>query len=245
MSEDVRSDVSIDLAKNLVEALEAKNTELVGDLIYKLTAERDAELFNEIGKLTREVHDALTGFHADSRISELTENDIPDAKERLNYVVTMTEQAAHRTMNAVEDSLPVAESMATKGEQLKTSWSQFRNKEMSSDEFRALCHELDDYFDNVGSQVSSIQSKLSEVLMAQDYQDITGQIIRRVIGLVQEVEGNLVGLIKVTGERYSSGEKKEKEDGIEAVGPAVPGVDTADVVSSQDDVDDLLSSLGF
>ena len=89
--------------------------------------------------------------------------------------------------------------------------------------------------------------------MAQDYQDLTGQIIRRVITLVQDVENSLVELVRITGQRMqpsavaevSAEKEKEKEKDIEACGPAVPGVDKGDIVSSQDDVDDLLSSLGF
>lgn len=240
--------ISLAQAQELVAALEKNDQEQAELILDQMALARDSDLFKELGKLTRELHDALSGMHADSRIADLAEKDIPDAKERLNYVVTVTEQAAHKTLNVVEECLPVAERLQSRGNTLRDSWQKFRKKEMSSDDFRSLCLELDEYFDEAGDQLKSIHKGLSDVLLAQDYQDITGQIIRRVIGLVQEVEGNLVSLVRITGQKLvASGEAQatEEEDKIKAVGPAVPGVDTSDVVSSQDDVDDLLSSLGF
>jgi chemotaxis protein CheZ len=241
--------ISLAHAKELVATLEAGDNEQAELILDQMALARDSDLFKELGKLTRELHDSLSGMHADSRIADLAEKDIPDAKERLNYVVTVTEQAAHKTLNVVEECLPVAEKLQANGKTLRDSWQKFRKKEMSSDDFRSLCLELDEFFDEASDQMSSIHKGLSDVLLAQDYQDITGQIIRRVIGLVQEVEGNLVSLVRITGQRMvasgDTAETKEEDDKIKAVGPAVPGVDTSDVVSNQDDVDDLLSSLGF
>jgi chemotaxis protein CheZ len=248
MSDDkIEAGITKEMAQDMLAALDEGDSERVDHILEQMAAAGESELFQELGKLTRELHDSLAGFQLDSRIADLAENDIPDAKERLNYVVTMTEQAAHRTLSAVEESLPVTESLESQLSTLSDSWQIFRKKEMSSDDFRSLCLDLDAFFDQAGGQMKTIHSNLSDVLMAQDYQDITGQIIRRVIGLVQEVEGNLVGLVRITGQKFSANvEKKEEEDDkIKAVGPAVPGVDTSDVVSNQDDVDDLLSSLGF
>jgi chemotaxis protein CheZ len=239
--------ITLEMAREMLAALEEGDSARAECVLERMTRANDSELFQKLGKLTRDLHDALASFQFDSRIVDLAENDIPDAKERLNYVVTMTEQAAHRTLNAVEESLPLTEGLESRIESLSDSWQTFRKKEMGSDDFRSLCLDLDAFFDQAGGQMKTIHGSLSDVLMAQDYQDITGQIIRRVIELVQEVEGNLVSLVRITGQKFTSGtEKKEEEDDkIKAVGPAVPGVDTSDVVSSQDDVDDLLSSLGF
>jgi chemotaxis protein CheZ len=239
--------ITLEMARDMLAALEEGDSDRAESILEQMTLANDSELFQKLGKLTRDLHDALAGFQIDSRIVDLAENDIPDAKERLNYVVTMTEQAAHRTLNAVEESLPLTESLESQLKSLGNSWQVFRRKEMSSDDFRSLCLDLDAFFDQAGGQMKTIHSDLSDVLMAQDYQDITGQIIRRVIGLVQEVEANLVSLVRITGQKFTSGTetKDEEEDKIKAVGPAVPGVDTSEVVSNQDDVDDLLSSLGF
>lgn len=88
--------------------------------------------------------------------------------------------------------------------------------------------------------------------MAQDYQDLTGQIIRRVIALVEEVEGNLVQLVRISGQRIVDDPQRSERKQSEASermqkgeGPSIPGGDNEGVVSGQDEVDDLLSSLGF
>jgi chemotaxis protein CheZ len=89
-----------------------------------------------------------------------------------------------------------------------------------------------------------MKTNLNDVLMAQDFQDLTGQIISRVITLVEEVEGNLVELIRLTGDRFIKPQDAPETD-TAAEGPHVPGVGRTDVVADQDEVDDLLSSLGF
>lgn len=247
----VADDESLVQARQLVAELEAGNSDAASDLLDELARRRDTGLFQELGKLTRELHDTLNSFHLDSRITALTEHDIPDAKERLNYVITMTEQAAHRTLTAVEDSLPIAEELLTRANELQDKWQRFRRKDMEVSEFRALVPEIDSFLDLTSGHATKLNASLSDVLMAQDFQDITGQIIRRVINLVKDVEDNLVSLIRISGQRMAPAEKAaakpvaSKEDLSRGVGPQVPGVDHGDVVHGQDDVDDLLSSLGF
>ena len=106
---------------------------------------------------------------------------------------------------------------------------------------------IDQFLEGNTGQVKELRSKLNEILMAQDFQDLTSQIIKRVIGLVEDVETNLVNLVKLAGGHIKVDFEKTKDDhSIEATGPAVPGVDTeSNLVSGQDEVDDLLSSLGF
>lgn len=249
----IADDGSLQLARELVEQLEAGDEEMVTKLLDDLARKRETGLFQEIGKLTRELHDALNSFHLDSRIASLTEHDIPDAKERLSYVITMTEQAAHRTLNAVEASLPIAEELQTRSHELRDKWARFRRKDMQASEFRALVPEIDSFLDLTSGHAEKLNSSLSDVLMAQDFQDLTGQIIRRVINLVKDVEENLVQMVRISGQRMrpveggsAGSDKAGKEDLSRGIGPQVPGVDKGeDVVTGQDDVDDLLSSLGF
>ncbi|RMG56737.1 MAG: protein phosphatase CheZ [Gammaproteobacteria bacterium] len=254
--------ISLEAARELVAALEAGNHQDAELILDQMALARDSELFRELGKLTRQLHDSLRGFQVDSRLLDLTEKDIPDAKERLNYVVNMTEQAANRTLNVVEDCMPVTESFGQRMEELAARWEQFRRKELDKEAFQALCRDLDSFFPEAIEGARKVHEGLSDVLMAQDFQDLTGQIIRRVIELVQEVEGNLVDLIRITGQKFvqqddgaqeaetgaaPEGKKEEKKErDTAAAGPAVPGVaGDSEVVSSQDEVDDLLSSLGF
>ncbi|OBS09802.1 protein phosphatase CheZ [Acidihalobacter prosperus] len=239
------------LARLLVSALEAGDEGPVGDLLSSLGVQQDRTLFNELGRLTRDLHEALNNFRLDSRVIEITHEEIPNAKERLSYVVTLTEQAAHRTLNAIEDSMPRLTELSQRAESLSEGWSKFKRRELSVEEFRELGGSLDDFLADVKQQISAVSTQLSDVMMAQDFQDLTGQVIRRVIELVQEVEEGLVGIVKVASERLLKMEGKQvaetpaDESSGKGFGPAVPGVDKAGIVSGQDEVDDLLSSLGF
>ena len=118
-------------------------------------------------------------------------------------------------------------------------------------EFKVLCKDLDELLEDGASQSAKLTQLLTEVLMAQGYQDLTGQVIRRVIDLVKEVEESLVNMLTMFGERDGSEQTKplspeaDKAEGVKAEGPIIDAETRDDVVSGQDDVDDLLSSLGF
>ena len=146
--------------------------------------------------------------------------------------------------------MPIAEQLQSQANDLHEKWERFRNKDMNVEEFRGMSQEIDDFLDVTTTHASQIHSNLSEVMMAQGFQDLTGQIIRRVIKLVTEVEDNLVELIRLSGDAEagarSPGDVDKAEDIMQGVGPQVPGVsDDGSSVSGQDEVDDLLSSLGF
>jgi chemotaxis protein CheZ len=115
---------------------------------------------------------------------------------------------------------------------------------MNADEFRLLVKEIENYLPTVKQHADEVHRNLSEMMLAQGFQDLTGQVIRQVISLVEEVEDSLVQLVKVTGKPQSSSNKKEI-DPIKAEGPQINAQDNPNVVNNQDDVDDLLSSLGF
>ena len=243
-------DDRLELARKLVSALEGGDESEVAGLLDTLGAQHERSLFNELGRLTRQLHEALNSFRMDSRLSEITETEIPDAKERLSYVVSMTEQAANRTLNAIEDSMPRLSRISEQSGELSGAWERFRSRELDVQEFRELSRELSDFLGCAKQESLAVSAQLSEVMLAQDFQDLTGQVIRRVIDLVQEVEEGLVGLVRVAGERMVRNTEEispaaENKDDNSGYGPVVPGVDKADVVHGQDEVDDLLSSLGF
>ena len=243
----------LDYAKSLISSIESGDLEGAHNSIDSLTKLRESMLFQELGKLTRELHSTINNLHLDTSLSNLAESEIPDTKERLEYVITLTEEAANKTLGVVEKTLPVSEEMEQRATALKERWDRFQSRDMAVEEFRGLTKEIDEFLAWSSENATHVRTGLSDVMMAQGFQDITGQIIRRVIAMVQEVEGNLVGLIKLTSQQdlgavnSETTSETEKEKAIKAEGPAVPGLnkDKEKVVANQDEVDDLLSSLGF
>lgn len=233
------------LAKDLVSALEKGDEIAVGSLLDELAGLRETQLFKEIGRLTRQLHDSMVSFSIEAKITEMTKNDIPDAQERLRYVITMTEQAADQTLTAVENLLPLSQVMSEQVEKLSAKWDRFLGREMPLEEFKAMSEEISRHFNESKDSLQQVQSGLNDILMAQGFQDITGQIIRRVIELVQELEGSMVKMISIAGSKASKVSPQQSQS--ELPGPVVPGVDDRDggVAANQVDVDDLLSSLGF
>ncbi len=236
-------DERLALAKDLVTQLEAGNEVEADQISAMLGGGQENDLYQEVGQLTRELHDSLSNFMKDTRIPELTEIDIPDAKERLSHVLTLTEQSANTTLAAVEEGIPISDELGVSAEKIYQEWELFKDRKLTVEDFRTLSSDLTTFLANTKQQTTELHSKLTTVLMAQEFQDLTGQIIRKVITLVQDVEEKLVELVRITGANLPDIEKQQTTDTLE--GPVVPGVDQGDVVNSQDDVDDLLSSLGF
>lgn len=233
------------LARDLVAALEKGDEASSDEILDQIAGLRETQLFKEIGRLTRQLHDTMVNFSIDSKIAEMAERDIPDAKERLRYVIAMTEQSADQTLTAVETLLPISQELNDQANQLAGKWGRFLDREMPLDEFKSLSAEIAKYFQQSKGALEQVQSGLNEILMAQGFQDITGQIIRRVIDLVQELESSMVKLISISSRKIAAGDTASIHH--ELPGPVVPGVDdkAGDVATSQVDVDDLLSSLGF
>ena len=239
--------VSLEQAKSLVEFLETDQQEKADELIAEIQNPINSELFAEIGKLTRQLHDSLTNFQLDSRLNDLATADIPDAKERLNYVITRTEEAANKTMDAVESIFPVVEKISDQVRAVNPSWTKLMNNEIELQEFKSLCVDIDNLLVTTGTETSQIHSLMTDVLMAQDFQDLTGQVIRKVIDLVREVEESLINMLTAFGisaENIQENAKPKVGENL-VEGPIVNTEERDDVVEGQDDVDDLLSSLGF
>lgn len=234
----------IEAARALLTALEQDDDAAAKTQLAKLSESRETELFQEVGKLTRELHDALNNFKVDRRLVVLTQKEMPDTRDRLNYVIETTEAAAHKTLGFIDETLPLANELQNTAAKLDASWQRFRNREMSAEEFRKLSREIEAYLPSVSTNASQIHHNLSEVTLAQGFQDLTGQVLRQVIGLVEEVEHNLIRLVKLAGQPESA-PSPEKVDPLKAEGPQIKKDKPANVVNNQDDVDDLLSSLGF
>jgi len=239
------SDENIARARDLVATMERGDETGAKDVIDDLTNIRESDLYQEMGKLTRELHDAITAFGMDEQINKLAEMEIPNARQRLRHVIEMTDQAANRTLEAVENSLPICEAMGSRSRELHTEWNRFTKRDMNLTEFVHLAKRLDGFFATNTGDADKLRDSLNNVLMAQDFQDLTSQIIKKVITLVEEVESNLVALVKLTSGKNTKTNAAQQQSSEILAGPVVPGVNDKGVVSGQDEVDDLLSSLGF
>ncbi len=238
----------VERVRELSQFVESGNTEEADRILDQIAKLREASLFQELGKLTREFHEALNSFRLDSRLANFAEKEFPDARERLRHVVDMTAKSADRSLTAAEESMPICDGIENEANDLKGQWERFVSRDMSAEEFRQLSGRISGFFETLGSDAGTLRGNLNEVMMAQDFQDLTGQIIERVITLVDDMESSLVDLIRISGQNLRPHEAEQKEeDVLMGAGPVVPGVDdaAANVVSGQDEVDDLLSSLGF
>lgn len=239
-------------------------------LIQEIQDAREQTLYHEIGRLTRALHDAITNFHVDNsnpaeEIEQLSE--MSDATDRLDHVIKMTEDAANRTMDKVDECMPIAKDLGTTADDLKGEWKRLVDRDMSPEEFRELYWRMDQFLGKISGDSGALYGHLSDILLAQDYQDLTGQLIQRVTGLVRDVETSLVDLMRMAAKvegvaglaeearlheaaeqpeaeaSASAQQDDEQDERHQGHGPSIRKTD--DVVSSQDEVDDLLSSLGF
>jgi chemotaxis protein CheZ len=213
---------------------------------------REPATLTEIRRLTGGLQQALERFSIESRLADLATNEIPDARSRLTHVIKMTDEAAHRTLDLVESSGPLAERTAREAgaiiDSMKTyrgrpSGSGFEGAVRSIDAFLPLVRAVEAFLPVARGDSEQIRKNLADVLIAQGYQDLTGQIIRSVIKLVGELEEALASLTKLSGDLVEHATLGENPD--RGHGPAVPGVTRNDVASGQTDVDELLSGLGM
>ncbi|TDV48241.1 chemotaxis phosphatase CheZ [Pseudomonas graminis] len=244
-------------AQELVASLEKGKFGDAVQLIHELNQTRDRGLYQEVGKLTRELHSAIVNFQIDPNMPQAEEvSQITDATERLSYVVRLTENAANRTMDLVELSTPLMHGLTDDAKSLSADWGRFMRREISAEEFRDLARRVDVFLTRSEKETTEVSAHLNDILLAQDYQDLTGQVIKRVTTLVTEVERNLLKLVLMASQvdRFAGIEhdqeefrqqKEQEKLHSKGEGPQIHADKREDVVSGQDDVDDLLSSLGF
>jgi len=244
-------------AHKLVESLEKGKFGDAVQLIHELNQTRDRGLYQEVGKLTRELHSAIVNFQIDPNMPQAEEvSQITDATERLSYVVRLTENAANRTMDLVEQSTPLMSGLSDDASALSVDWARFMRREVGAEEFRELARRVEGFLSRSEKETREVTGHLNDILLAQDYQDLTGQVIKRVTQLVTEVESNLLKLVLMASQvdRFAGiehdpqalrAEKDQEKHLSQGEGPQIHADKREDVVSGQDDVDDLLSSLGF
>jgi chemotaxis protein CheZ len=197
-------------------------------------------VMGRVGRLTRTLHDALRELGYD-RLLEKTAASIPDARDRLDYVVKMTEQAAVRALNAIEAAQPIQDRLGDEAEHLAAQWQKLFDRQLSVEEFKTLVAGTRAYLADVPKQTRATNAQLLEIMMAQDFQDLTGQVIKKITKLAQEMEQQLVHLLV----DLVPAELRGDIDAGLLNGPVVKTAGRSDVVTDQNQVDDLLASLGF
>jgi len=203
----------------------------------------DKKVIDQIGQLTRTLHDSLRELGYDKRLESIA-SEVPEAQDKLSYVATKTEQAADRTLNATEIAMPIQEKLSTDAIHLSEQWKQaFETQQATPDteKFRTLLIDTLHYLDNVPAQANATNAQLLEIMMAQDFQDLTGQVIKKITHMVQSLEKDLIELLlaNVPAKKVTTA-----EEGL-LNGPVTNPEKRNDVVCNQDQVDDLLASLGF
>jgi|APLak6261667474_1056061.scaffolds.fasta_scaffold00184_3 chemotaxis protein CheZ len=208
------------------------------------------QLLTRVGRLTRELHDNLRTLGLDKIIDKVA-NDMPDARDRLDYVARMTEQAAIRVLNATDIAMPLQDDLAEKTKLLESQWHDLLNKASLKSEYNQMASQTIDYLTMTQLNTSKSKDILLEIMMAQDFQDLTGQVIKRITALASDIERQLVQVLIDYAPIVIHGNEGDvsKENAGEKLAPT-PKQGVADGVSlgetsSQSEVDDLLDSLGF
>lgn len=199
-----------------------------------------AKVFAQVGQMTRSLHNLLRELGLDKTLSKFSQ-DLPDTRQRLNYIAEMTAQAAEKTLNAAEAAQPIQTAMAATAGDLAGKWDRMLAKQLGVADFKALVGDTHRYLHSVPAQADAVNARLMEIIMAQDFQDLTGQVIKKVLDAAQNLEKQLVTLLLETT-------PEEKRNAVRPgllEGPVINSSGRSDVVTSQEQVDELLESLGF
>jgi chemotaxis protein CheZ len=198
-------------------------------------------VFNRLGHLARQLHDSLRGLGVDKLLEDTAQNAIPDARQRLEYIARMTEQAASKVLNAADIAKPVQDELIARSEAMSKRWDKMFANQLSVDEFKMLAADTRTYFAEAPPKLKITNDQLMEIMLAQDFQDLTGQVIKKIVDVVQNMETQLLALLI---EAMPEQRKAEAPEGL-LNGPVITAAGRSDVVTSQVQVDDLLESLGF
>ena len=204
-------------------------------------AEGDKDMYSRLGGIVRLLHDSLRELGYDRALTEAS-SQITDAQDRLEYVATLTEQAANKVLNTLDEGMPAQDKLSKQAQDMSGRWDALFAGKLSLDEFKALAGDSRSFAQAVSSATEAEKARLLEIMMAQDFQDITGQLIKKVVAITKTVENELAQLLRDNAPPETRAKLAEKE--IVPVqlmsGPSVPSA-----AMDQDNVDDLLADLGF
>jgi len=199
-------------------------------------ASANSPMFDRLGHIVRQLHDSLRELGYDRSLSDVV-TEVTDAAGRLEYIATLTEQAANKVLNSIDEAMPVQDALIQTAKDVGGRWDQLFEGKLGLEEFKLLAQDSRRFAGTVADTGEAEKARLMEIMMAQDFQDITGQIIKKVVTITQKLERELAQLL-IDNAPQSTREKEKVVDLM--AGPAVPASALA-----QTDVDDLLADLGF
>ena len=198
----------------------------------------DKPMFERLGGIVRLLHDSLRELGYDKALNEAS-SQITDAQDRLEYVASLTEQAANKVLNTLDEGMPAQDVLSKKSKAMENRWADLFAGKLSIDEFKTLAGDSRAFAQAVSAATEAEKARLLEIMMAQDFQDITGQLIKKVVIITKTVEHELAELLRDNAPP-SVREKLAAKPAVLMSGPALPSV-----ALDQDNVDDLLADLGF
>lgn len=236
-------------AAALINDLDTGDVDVAVDQLLRFNDIRTDGLYQQVGKITRGLHDAITNLEIKEDPANEGQRDV---QARLSYVIELTSNAANRTMDLAEGALPVAGALREEATRLGAEWEKLGKRELTGDEFRALYSQMAEFLSYSARESQTLHEGFTEIVLAQGYQDLSGQIIQKIMAMLKRTEEDLLGLLALAGGvKNFNGEsvvlsdepvQAKKEKDLVAEGP-LP--DVASSLKNQDEVDDLLSSLGF
>lgn len=195
-----------------------------------------AAVYHRLGQLTRTLHDALRELGYDRKLAAAVDS-LPDARDRLSYIAKLSGNAAEKVLSAVERGQSIRQAVAADAAELSGRWDRLYSGALSVDEFKTLAGDTRTMLSALSQRSDDLAGELHAIMMAQDFHDLTGQVIKRVGDVAHTLESNLLQLLV----EASPSPQKSTEQFL--TGPAVR--EGGDVVANQAQVDELLESLGF
>ncbi|MYN44371.1 protein phosphatase CheZ [Pseudoduganella sp. FT93W] len=201
-------------------------------------ADEEKPMFERLGGIVRLLHDSLRELGYDKALTEAS-SQINDAQDRLEYVATLTEQAANKVLNTLDEGMPEQDALSKKSKDMEDRWADLFAGKLSQEQFKQLAGDSQAFAAAVSSATEAEKARLLEIMMAQDFQDITGQLIKKVVIITKTVEQELAMLLRDNAPPALREKIAAKEVTL------MQGPSTPTVALSQDSVDDLLADLGF
>jgi len=206
--------------------------------------EHEKGMDERLGGIVRLLHDSLRELGYDKALTEAS-SQIVDAQDRLEYVASLTEQAANKVLNTLDDGMPAQDLLSKQAKDMENRWDDLFAGKLSIEQFKALAGDSKQFAQLVSEATEAEKARLLEIMMAQDFQDITGQLIKKVVVITKTVENELTQLLKDSAPPDVKEKLAQKQAAQEQPQPLMSGPSVPTVALDQDSVDDLLADLGF